>query len=100
MGEIGLPRRECLYELDHADLILISRGYIRRQRSSWEQTRWIAYHVRYCMGLKQGETAPRIQNWVPFSWDNEENSDIPTEEEAEEMYDELIAFSQNAQSKQ
>lgn len=88
VGEIGVPRREYLYEYRYVDLLLISRGYVQRFHPGWEQARLIAYHVRYCMGLAQGETAKSLKEWITFPWektDNDEQSDMPTDKEIEEL---------------
>ena len=87
MGEIGIDRKEYLYDLNFCELLCIERGYYRRQRASWEQARLIAYHVRYCMGLAKNETAKTITEWLPFSWEKEPTapSTIPTEAEIAEM---------------
>lgn len=86
MGEIGFPRHEYLYELTYCDLLLITRGFQRRQRHGWEQARLIAYHVRYCMGLSKGENAKTLTEWLPFPWEHEQReAELPSEEEIKEM---------------
>lgn len=105
MGEIGIPLREYLYRLDYCDLILISRGYFKRQRTSWMQSRWIAYQVRFCMGVKPGESAPTMEKWVPFSWEQEQDDDtdwgdLPNEEEIADMYEEIAAYTNILSGKQ
>lgn len=80
---MGFPRHEYLYELTYCDLLLITRGFQRRQRHGWEQARLIAYHVRYCMGLSKDENVKTLTEWLPFPWDRE--AELPTEEEIKEM---------------
>lgn len=79
MGEIGINRREYLYELDYVDILLIIRGYQRRQHSSWEQARLIAYNARFCMGAKN---PPTPLEWLPFPWEQEP---LPTDDEINEL---------------
>jgi hypothetical protein len=80
VGEIGRDRREFLYDLTFCEIILISRGYHRRQHPSWEQTRWIAYQVRYCLGVPKGEIAKPPHQWMPFSWEKEPRHRVSREE--------------------
>ena len=89
MGEIGLNKNEYLYETDFTDLLLISRGYFRRFRASWEQARLIAYHVNYCMGVGKGESVPTRQEWYPFPWDKEEDERPIDEATQQEIQEEL-----------
>lgn len=95
VGEIRVPRREYLYEYRFIDMLLISRGYVRRYHPGWEQARLIAYHVRYCMGLSNGETAKPLDEWLTFPWekigDTVSPADLPTEREIEELRQLMIA---------
>jgi hypothetical protein len=79
VGEIGINRREYLYELDYVDILLIIRGYQRRQHSGWEQARLIAYNARFCMGAKN---PPTPLEWLPFPWEREP---LPTDDEINEL---------------
>ena len=40
-----MNRKECLYELTFCDILLIQRGYERRQRYLWSAVRWQTYHT-------------------------------------------------------
>lgn len=44
-----MPRREYLYEVKFWELILISRGYERRNYTMWSAIRWHAYNVMSAM---------------------------------------------------
>lgn len=79
MGEIGINRREYLYELNYVDILLIIRGYQRRQHSGWEQARLIAYNARFCMGANN---PPTPLEWLPFPWEREP---LPTDDEINEL---------------
>lgn len=93
VGEIGIPRREYLYELRHVDILLILQGYFNRKHSDWEQARFIAYHVRYCMGVKQGETVPDVKRWHPFPWEQDTTPhNLPTPEEEKELQEDMQNF--------
>ena len=78
VGEIGIDRREYLYNLTYCDILLITRGYMRRQHYGWEQARLIAYHVNYCMGLPKGQTAKTIVEWLRFPWEDEDEQSDST----------------------
>lgn len=43
VGEIGIPSREFLYEMQYLDQIQIERGYDRRHRHIWGISRWQTY---------------------------------------------------------
>ena len=80
VGEIGIPRKEFLYELKLYEIILITRGYFRRQHPAWEQARLIAYHAAFAMGSKH--TPPTITQWMKFPWEKEE---LPSDDEINEI---------------
>ena len=93
VGEIGIPRKEFLYELRFVDILLIVRGYFNRQHAGWEQARLIAYHVRYCMGVKKDEVVPTIDKWHPVPWEqNRTPHHLPTPEEEAELQAEMHDF--------
>lgn len=96
VGEIGINRREYLYELKYCDILLIVRGYFKRHHYGWEQARFVAYHVRYCMGVKKDEVVPTIEKWHPFPWEQEQEhsgNDLPTPEEEAELQEDMKNFS-------
>ena len=82
VGEIGIPRKEFLYDLKLCDIILITRGYFRRYHPAWEQARLIAYNAAHAMGCRH--TPPPPSQWLPFPWENEP-SDAISEEEVEKI---------------
>jgi len=77
VGEIGINRHVFYKELKWWEVKAIIRGYNARQHPGWEQTRWIAYHVRYCMGLPKGEVAPTLTEWIKFPWEKKEAGIVP-----------------------
>ena len=84
VGEIGIPRREFLYELRLWEIILITRGYFRRYHPGWEQSRLIAYHAAHAFGSKH--QPPPITQWLPFPW---EKSKAPSDDEVNEIREEI-----------
>jgi len=79
VGEIGIDRHVFYKELKWWEVKSIIRGHNARQHPGWEQTRWIAYHVRYCMGLPKGEVAPTLTEWIKFPWEKKEAEIVPKE---------------------
>jgi hypothetical protein len=67
VGEIGIPRREFLYDLTRAEIILITRGYFRRYHPGWEQARFIGYHAAHAMGSRTPPPPP--SQWFPLPWE-------------------------------
>ena len=72
MGEIGIPRREYLYDLTLCDLLMIERGYYRRSIDVWSASRWSTYHIMAAFvggdALKKGGIfSPK--DLMPLPWD-------------------------------
>ena len=86
VGEIGIPRREYLYDLQFWEIILIIRGYSRRHHPGWEQARLVAYNAAHAMGSKH--QPPPVDQWLPFSW---EKPDLPSDDVVNEMRRKLQA---------
>lgn len=94
VGEIGIPRREYLYELDYLDMVQIERGYERRHRHAWSIGRWATFHLMaaFCGGenlQKSGIHTPA--DLIRFPWDykphkgGDDESDMPTPAVVEEL---------------
>ena len=91
MGEIGIPRREYLYDLAYWEIMLIVRGYIRRSRDLWSATRWQTYNLM-CVSMadikKAGIHSPT--DLIRFTWEDGRAGsvsadDIPDKDEVERM---------------
>ena len=82
VGEIGIPRKEYLYDLKYWEILLITRGYFRRYHSGWEQARLVAYNAHYCMGSKN--TPPTVNEWIKFPWEKKVQPPL-SDEETEEL---------------
>ena len=98
VGEIGIPRREYLFELDYVDIVQIERGYERRQRHRWSATRWQTFCLMNAFAggdamKKNGIHTP--QDLIHFPWDTADDDDDDgttsgggiTEKEAEHLRD-------------
>lgn len=67
MGEIGRDRREYLYEMRYLDIVLIIRGYRRRNILQYQLQRIQAWGSMFCMGNKDGI---HPQDIIPLYFDN------------------------------
>ncbi len=88
MGEIGFPRQEFLNDIRWWEVRSIIRGYNARHRTSWEQSRFVAHQVHYCMGVAPGQSVKTPAEWITFPWERDaagDDSDIPTLAEANEL---------------
>jgi hypothetical protein len=89
VGEIGIPRREYLYELEYWEVVLIVRGYFRKSREMWSATRWQTYNLM-CVSMADLKKVGiyRPTDLIRFPWEKElpdGESNGPTKEEIEEM---------------
>jgi hypothetical protein len=85
VGEIGIPRKEFLYELTYCDIILIQKGYDARYRNMWTASRWQTFYLMSAFvgsdGMRKANiTSPR--DLLPFPWEKE-TTDISDKEIAE-----------------
>ena len=84
VGEIGIPRREFLYEMQYLDQIQIERGYDRRHRHIWGISRWQTYmlmSVSMADLKKAGIYKPTDLLKVPWDKSDEEMGDLPDAKE-------------------
>lgn len=70
VGEIGMNRREVLYELQLWELNAIVTGYRRRSREMWESTRWQTYLILCAMGAKLNSP----KELTVFPWEKEQKA--------------------------
>ena len=96
MGEIGFARKEYLYDLTWCDMILIERGYSRRNREMWSASRWSTYNVMMAFCGSEGLAKSGINNpkdLLQFPW--EKQTVIITDNERESLLAELKAINKN-----
>ena len=74
MGEIGIPRREFLYDIRFWEARRIVRGYRKRDRLTHQMLAEVAYAVTYMMRNPEGK---RPKDLFPSLFDDE--NDIPTD---------------------
>ena len=89
MGEIGIPRREFLYDLRFWEVRRIIRGYRRRDRLKHQLLAECTYATIYAMRDPQGKT---VADMFPMLFDDDDDGDEPTitKEDVEELQ-QLIA---------
>ena len=93
MGEIGIPRREFLYDITYWEALLIMKGYSNRHREMWSAMRWHAFHVIAAMPYvnlrEKGIMSPT--DLFPFPWEKEQPPVID-EKTAEELQREMDTY--------
>ena len=86
MGEIGIPRREFLYDLRFWEVRRIVRGYRRRDRLKHQLMAECAFAAMFAMRDPKGKTVRDIFPSL-FQDDEDDHSDDLTEEECKELQD-------------
>lgn len=88
VGEIGIPRREFLYDLRLWEIRAIVRGYRRRAALTWEPARWQSYIWLRARGAKEYH---RPQDVLKFPWELErgETSEPISDEEVERIREQI-----------
>ena len=74
MGEIGIPRREFLYDLQFWEVRRIVRGYRRRDRLKNQLMAECAYAAIFAMRDPKGKTA---RDLFPAIFEDDDNNDEP-----------------------
>ena len=84
MGEIGISRREFLYDIRFWEVRRIIRGYRRRDTLKHQLLAECAYATIYAMRDPKGKTVADI---FPMLFDDEDEEEEPpiTEEEVENL---------------
>jgi hypothetical protein len=87
VGEIGRDRREYLFDMSYCDILLIQRGYRRRNILQYQLQRLQAYGAFHCMsGSKKTP-----EQWLPLYVDRYKmvNSAPISEDEMAEMLEDM-----------
>ena len=84
MGEIGIPRREFLYDLRFWEVRRIVRGYRNRDRLKHQLMAECAYAAIYAMRDPKGKT---VRDMFPQIFEDDDIDDEPpiTEDEAADL---------------
>ena len=96
MGEIGISRREFLYDLRFWEVRRIIRGYRRRDKLKHQLMAECVFAAIYAMRDPKGKT---VADMFPMLFEDEEDSDEPqiTEDEVAMLQAEMAAM--NAENK-
>jgi hypothetical protein len=86
VGEIGIPRREFLYDLRFWEVRRIIRGYRQRDRLKHQLLAECAYAAIYAMRDPKGKT---VADTFPMLFDDDDGDDEPPVSQA--VIDELKA---------
>ena len=89
MGEIGIPRREFLYDIRYWEARRIVRGYRRRHVLQYQLLATCAYASLYSMRDPQGRTAADL--FPSLFKEDEESAPPPISDEDRKELEQLIA---------
>ena len=91
VGEIGIPRREFLYDIRFWEVRRIIRGYRQRDRLKHQLIAECVYAATYAMRDPQGKT---VADMFPMLFDFDDDDDEPpiSAEEVAELQAEMDAF--------
>lgn len=90
MGEIGIPRRDFLYDLRFWEVRRIIRGYRRRDWLKHQMMAECVYAATYAMRDPQGK---RVEDIFPMLFENDDEDDeMITEEDVAELQADIKAF--------
>ena len=73
VGEIGIPRRDFLYEIKHWEAFRIYRGYCKRNRLIQQLIAENVYSTTFSMRDPNGK---RVQDLYPQLWETDEEEDM------------------------
>ena len=98
MGEIGIPRREFLYDLRFWEVRRIVRGYRNRDRLKHQLMAECAYAAMFAMRDPKGKTVADIFPMLFENDDDEEMEPTLTDKECARLQADIDAFNaMNAQ---
>ena len=97
MGEIGIPRREFLYDLRFWEVRRIVRGYRQRDRLKHQLIAECAYNAMYSMRDSQGKT---VEDMFPMLFDDDDEDEPPiSEEDVADLLADMEAFNNEQNNK-
>lgn len=85
VGEIGIPRREFLYDIDFWEVDCINKGYRKRQHLTHQLLAECAYATIFSQRDAKGKT---VRDIFPYLFDDEDEDDAQdhlTEEDRKEL---------------
>lgn len=100
VGEIGIPRREYLYDLQYLDLLQIERGHDRRHRHEWAISRWQTYRLMEAFIGTEGMNKSGLYKPIDlfkFPWEKEDDTsegNLPDAAEIARMQQEMREYNE------
>jgi hypothetical protein len=92
VGEIGIRRREFLYDIQFWEVRRILRGYNRRNMLQHRLLRLAAYGSVFSMRDPKGKSP---EDWYPLPGDKESAPPPPSEDEKQELLDLIESVNKN-----
>ena len=91
MGEIGIPRREFLYDIRFWEVRRIVRGYRQRDRLKHQLMAECAYAATYAMRDPKGKT---VADMFPMIFEDDDDDDEPpiSQADIDELQAEMAAI--------
>ena len=83
MGEIGIPRREFLYDIRFWEVCRIVRGYRKRDRLTHQLLAEIVYTTTYTMRDPKGKTPADMFPGIFVNESEDSNGEISEEDQHE-----------------
>jgi hypothetical protein len=96
VGEIGIPRREFLYDLRFWEVRRIIRGYRQRDRLKHQLMAECVYAATYAMRDPKGK---RVEDIFPMLFDDDDEPPL-TKEDVAELQAEMDAINSHADEKE
>lgn len=72
MGEIGIPRRDFLYDLRYWEVLRIIRGYRRRDWLKLQMMAQCSYAAMFAMRDPKGKT---VKDYYPFLFEDDDDEE-------------------------
>ena len=95
MGEIGRDRNEYLYDMSYCDILMIRRGYRRRNILQYQLQRLQAFGAFFCMSGTTKTPEDFLPLYVDRYIDDDDDMLLPDKEQVARMVAEIEAV--NAQ---
>jgi hypothetical protein len=99
VGEIGIPRREFLYEIRGWEARRILKGYQRRHILMYQLQRMQVWASMFCMGNPEKKTPSDILH-LYFDDFNKESDQPISDDEIRQMQEEMAAINRANARKQ
>ena len=90
VGEIGIPRREFLYELEYWEVRRIIRGYRKRDTLTHQLIAECVYAATFAFRDPKGQTVKDI--FPSLFQDEDEQEEVITEEREKQLQAEMAAL--------